>query len=363
MNERHLEEAFAPVPAMVLDHIDEALTEVHVMDRKHRKPATALVFAIALMLALAGTAVATGIRWGMFDFLALGDNIGEALPEAREAIQTTVEQQGGELDDAVFTVREALYDNKTLWLMIDVVPTEADTLILSLNARPSLPASRLAPELPEDVALEQWAEENGYARMTLVDLECDSGWSPFERTSYWQEDGTVTIMLAGSYERENDGIVVLNCSAMQWRRDNGRWRSTELTVTIGPGNEPLWTVEWTGEAAFPGTEIVVESVTLTGTVVGMYVEICCTCPETEEWYEHPWLYPVDEQGKRQLWGAGSGISSTASGYQTVSSDKRLEENRWLLCSSYAALAEPPETLRLGGMLGHERLSAIEISLK
>lgn len=378
MNDWHLEKAFAPTPQVVLSHMDEALEEVHTMKQTHRKPTAVLILAIVLVLAMAGGAIAASLRWGMSDFLAKGYRIGNLLPEAREAIQTSVPQEGGALEGITFTLQEALCDSRYAWLVFDVTTSEEDTLLVFGGMSTNLPASQLSPDLPEDVTIAQWAADSGYARITTVRLEQE--WNTkdefiLERLDWhWQPDGTVSVIVMGPYTKQEPGDLRFICRAMPWWSNGAEqhpFQEAPITVTIAPG-KPLWTADWSGSAMLPDSDITIEHIELVGTIASMYCEITYVGAQDRLEKDSPlveWLRLVDEQGQQLMWGAGTGLSDirTEKGVETHGIKLPLDNNRFMLATTYAALPEPPETLRICGIRteGSEtvHLGIVEIPLE
>ena len=371
MNERHLEDAFVPMPPVVLDHIDEAFKEVHTMNQKYRKPAMAVVLTIVAVLALAGTAVAAGIRWGALDFISAVDIAEEALPEARDALRTSIPQEGGVTDWAVFSLRESLSDGQYTWLVFDVTPTDKDTLLVTGGLSPNLPASSYSPELPEDVTLAQWVEISGdYARIMAVTIKPEQEeyvYTADDKTSWHSEaDGAVSIMLRLADEPEEDGTHAFVCNVMPWWSNETDVRAPQkvtLTAHIEHGGEPLWTAKWTGQMPIPDSGIVVEEVELAGTVVGMYCQITYSAPNASN-HLYPWLYPVDEQGHRLEWAAGNTFVRFDGVIQSTNHIKMLEDGQYQSYGSFAPLSEMPESLWISGVMnGDHWLEDVEIPLQ
>lgn len=363
MNDRHLEEAFAPMPRVVLDHIDEALKEVQAMNQKHRKPTMALVFAILLALAMAGGAVAAGMNWNALDFLSRGHDSGAALPEARDLVQTEIPQTGGLLEEAVFTVEEAMCDGYDAYVVFSVKPAHEDTLLVTSQSFSSAPASRFIPELPDDVSLAQWAEENGYARVEAIRLTHDDqsqgdGFDWEESSIRRQEDGTYRIMLKGKYQSPDAQDVTFRCHTVtRWRKDAGESirAAAELTATLDPAPEPLWVREWEGEAEIPGTGVTIEKIVLTGTPIAMHTEITHK-GEGSRFITQ--IHLLDDEGNPLKGGAGNGIGRETKGPQYFSYGDRYEIDfsfdpstrtvfsRILDYYRYEATAEPPTHLNV-----------------
>lgn len=360
MNDWRLEDAFAPVPDVVQEHIDKAIMEVHNMNQKHRKPMLAVALIVVLALALGSTAVATSTQWGIFDFFSWGSNKGQALPEASDALRTDVTQQGGKMEAATFTLRETLCDGRYAWLAFDVIPSDAHTLLLTWDDSIYAPANDYSPELPKDMTLQKWAQENGYYRIMRVDMYAQER-EPWQNASWHrQADGSYTVLMMKEFASAEGSDLAFTCvlypiwditSSKQTREQ----RAT-VTVTLEPSIDPLWTEEWTGETAIPDTDIVIERVTLTGTAIATYVEIVYTASEIH------WLYPRDENDKRMLYSLGI-VSNTKTGIMTTSHMYQLDKGRYVSAGLYTALPEPLESLRIGGMhrTTNERLESIVIS--
>lgn len=371
MNGWPLEKAFAPVPAIVREHIDEALTEVKSMNQKHTKPMMVLALTAMIVLALAGTAVAAGIRWGALDFFSAGVFDGEVLPEAGDALQTDIRQEGGMTDWAVFTLREALCDGYFTWLVFDVTPTAEETLLvtgMSVNAA----ANIYSPELPEHMALAQWAEENGYAHIVAVTVEQqkparDKRFGQPRISWHREADGALSIMYQVPYDPEAREQT-FTCSAMMgWEKDGSvrMPRSADLAVTLASGNEPLWTVEWQGEVMIPDSDIVVEEIRLVETVVGLYSEIICSAANLEG--ELPWLYLVNEQGRMLELSVGFTFNAQEGQSVSTGGTEKRDDGRYWSHGSYAAMAKPPEVVSVACKLFNKetsmrQLESVEIQL-
>lgn len=357
MNDLHLEDAFAPVPQVVRDHLDDALTEVRQMNRKHRKP-MALAVAIALALVMTGGAVAAGLNWSALDFLSQEDDSGLALPEASDLVQTDIPQSGGVMEEAIFTVEEAMCDGYDAYVVFSVKPAHEHTLLVTGQNFSSAPASRFIPELPDDVSMAEWAEANGYARVESIrlthdDLSQGDGFDWEEESVRRQEDGTYRIMLKGKYQSKDTRQVTFNCHTVtRWTKDGSQSvrAETELTATLAPAPEPLWVREWEGEVEIPGAGITIEKIVLTGTPLAMHTEI--THRGEGSRFLHR-MHLVDDEGNRLKGSAGNGIGSQTKGPQYFSYGDRYEIDfsfdpstrtvfsRILDYYRYEAMPEPP----------------------
>ena len=363
MNERHLEEAFAPMPQVVLDHIEEALEEVQAMNQKHRKPPMALVLAIVLALAMAGGAVAAGISWNALDFLSRGWETGQALPEVQELVQTNIPQSGGVMEEAIYTVEEAMCDGYDAYVVFNVKPVHEDTLLVFGQSLSSAPASRFIPELPDDVSIAEWAEENGYTRIEAIrlihdDVSLDDGFDWQETSVRRQEDGTFRIMLKGKYQATEAQEVTFSClTVTRWAKDGSKTvRAKEpLTATLAPAPEPLWTREWEGEVEIPGAGITIEKIVLTGTPIAMHAEITHSGDGSRYLVM---MYLLDDEGNHRKWSAGTGIGWETEKHQSLGDRYDVDTDfdyysdpdrifiRLIDYYSYEAQAEPPTMLTI-----------------
>lgn len=363
MNERSFEKAFAPVPQVVLDHIDEALEAVQAMNRKRRKPTYALVFAIVLALAMAGGAVAAGINWNALDFLSRGLETGAALPEVRDLVQTNIPQSGGAMDEAIYTMEEAMCDGYDAYVVFSVKPTHEDTLLVYGQSTSSAPASRFFPELPSDISIAEWAEKKGYTRIEAIrlthnNITLDDGFVWSESSVHCEEDGTFRFMLKGRYHATEPQEITFSCHTVtRWTKDGSKTvrAVTELTATLEPAPAPLWTREWEGEAEIPGTGIVIEKIVLTGTPIAMHAEITHSGDGSRYLVM---MYLLDDDGNHRKWSAGTGIGWETTHHQSLGERYDVDADfnyysdpdrifiRLIDYYDYEATADPPTRLTI-----------------
>ena len=116
----------------------------------HRKPVRLgfyrLAAAIAIICALsAGIALTLSNTWGILDFLSGRRADVTVLPEASAIVQTEVPQEGNQTDIAAFTVREAVYDGQSVFIVLDVKPSSPDYLLLGPDVYPSDHIASMGP--------------------------------------------------------------------------------------------------------------------------------------------------------------------------------------------------------------------------
>ena len=358
MNDRNLEDAFAPIPDVVLNRIDGALEEVRAMNQKHRRPTMMIVLVALLILAVGGSAAATSSQWGLFDFFTQGNNKGQTLPEASGFLRTDGSLQGGKADAATIVLRESLCDGRYAWMVFDITPSDEHTLFILTEDRINATASEFSPELPSDMTLADWAKENGYYRimrvfMTTEDWQQEVAW-------HRETDGSYTVLAMAECAIKGNAVLNLTCSLYPvWDISTNKQtidQQIPIQVTLEPSIDPLWTAEWTGQASIPDTDIVLEQVTLTSTVIATYIEITYTASEMH------WLYPQDETGKRMLYSPGI-LSKTREGIMTTSHMYQVSKGRYRCTGLYTPMPESPEELLIGGVhrTSNQRLESVAIT--
>lgn len=109
-----------------------------------KKSIGALVLAVVLVLALAATALAVARQIGLLDFVQHHD--AERGEDAAGMILREIEQEGGEMERAVVTVREASYDGYQVHFVLAVQPKEEGVALMEEMDRdiPMLKAEALA---------------------------------------------------------------------------------------------------------------------------------------------------------------------------------------------------------------------------
>ena len=127
----------------------------HAPWRARRGSAYVAAAVIITLLLGAVTALAFTNNWGIVEFFRIGSGNSSVLPEAVDIIQPNPVQDGGIVDivaseqsqsgvkpaaqvevsnQVIFSVREAVFDSISVYLVIEVQPTNPDCLVLAMDA-------------------------------------------------------------------------------------------------------------------------------------------------------------------------------------------------------------------------------------
>ena len=125
MNEHELEDRLHHERIILPEGFDGRQEAVlfRAMEQKRRPVQRAFVLAVALALLICATALAA-------DGLGLAFFWQSASPEAEALVEKRIPQSGGQLDDATFTVREAVFDGNTLQAVVAVQAAEGKRAVM-----------------------------------------------------------------------------------------------------------------------------------------------------------------------------------------------------------------------------------------
>jgi hypothetical protein len=128
------EQAFGSVPAGFAYRVKETVQKMESGGIRVKRRFLPIIAFIVLMLA--GTALALN-SLGLLTTLT--DNLRAFLqPEAMTMVQRSIAQSGGKLPSASFTVEEAIYDGRQIYVLIRVHANDpAKTLLIDSDAEPS----------------------------------------------------------------------------------------------------------------------------------------------------------------------------------------------------------------------------------
>lgn len=159
-----------------------------------------IVFA-SLMTLLIATAAAAGY-WGLTHFWK------DASSDAVALIESNITQAGGELDDATFVVREAVFDGKTLQAVLTIQATDGRVAVL-----------------------ENW---NDNVRDNCVRVDCWLGTIENQKgitgciDGQYDQEGTLTLYISETLEKELDvdrAHISLGCATMTANHE--RWSNRQ----------------------------------------------------------------------------------------------------------------------------------------
>lgn len=160
----------------------------------------AIVFA-SLMTLLIATAAAAGY-WGLTHFWK------DASPDAVALIESGISQTGGELDDATFVVREAVFDGKTLQAVLTIQATDGRVAVLE--------------------------NQNDNVRDNCVRVDCWLGAIENQKgitgciDGQYDQEGTLILYISETLEKELDvdrAHISLGCATMTANHE--RWSNRQ----------------------------------------------------------------------------------------------------------------------------------------
>ncbi|HIQ63191.1 MAG: hypothetical protein UFE80_06530 [Christensenellales bacterium] len=190
MNEHELEDRLHHERIILPEGFDGRQEAVlfRAMEQKRRPVQRAFVLAVALALLICATALAA-------DGLGLAFFWGDASPDAESLVERGVPQSGGQLDDATFTVREAVFDGNTLQAVVAVQAVEGKRAVMQ-GYHGNVSADGVLVDCGEEGSIE-WAEE---------------------------EDGTLLLYISQAiFSEEAQLSVTWPCSTALASADGSRW--------------------------------------------------------------------------------------------------------------------------------------------
>ena len=322
-----------------------------------RKLSVGLVIVLALLL-MSVTALAAAGLWGVIDFT--GRYGTKLLDNAADTVQTGIPQHGGQGELVSFTLREAICDGQAAYMVFDVTPMDQGMLLVMDDIGPDEPALCLGKGYPEDMTVAEYAESKGYTRIIRVgvgeayDENGHADFDIFSREGVMTENGlTLSALGEGSFDETAEMTFDL------WVIDAMAEEVVELvplTATLHV-DEPVWTTSASVSIDYPEAGVRIDSVEMTGTVMGIYSKVTFT--ETDQaiydGYDLGfWLEILDENGKRMDSGAlaQGGMSNPDENGQAHYTD------------SLQALTEAPTTIgiRAYSCWTKERCEAITVTL-
>lgn len=199
-----------------------------------KKFSLSIAFALVACLLLATVAFAAASQMGMFDFVR-GWGQSEVLPEAEQLVLTEFEGATTQQEMATFSIRDAIFDGRNVFLTVEVKPTDKKTLFLGLDAYPGAPAHELVgEERGGDMTVEEYAIANGmtktYTASIRVDMEDKDGGAGYE--IFLEEDGTLVFIINCMYMGDNtDKVDIdLTCSTVPYESDGTNMDERESSV-------------------------------------------------------------------------------------------------------------------------------------
>ena len=361
-----LERAFGRADAEFERTIIDTLDALEAREKeKHMKRKLGFTVAIALaaMLVLTAIGYAAASSGGLLERLSSSFwNHPQVLPKATAIVQSNLEQEGGETSDAVFRVREAVFDGCHIFMTVAIQPKDAHTLLLGVDSAPYMPVSDFRADwIAEDhQRIGAWAEENGYTELLNTNIGADF----IDSKDYQLEpDGTLVYLIIGSLGNDlTEGYpktldVTLRCQTMPYMErelvpDRDALKEAELRFTLAASGY-FAGAEYTAPFDIPEVGVRMESVKLTATALSVYAEVTYTVTDVDKYlddegYSGLWFRIVDADGNELpngVYGGGSiewvdREQASAKEFKTENGDRFVQ--RWDL----EAMESLPDTIRL-----------------
>lgn len=300
-----LKKAFGEADAGFVSNVYRTLENIRA--NESRKPVRKAGFSLAVVVTVicilsAGTVLALTNSWGILDFIN-GRTQSQVLPDAAGMVQKDVVQSGWQTGFGTFKVREAIYDGKNVYLVVDVKPSDPKYLLLGTDASPNDPIAAMGPffsEIPGTIA--DYARDNN-----LEMINTSVGISGVNSVDYLlNEDGTLVYMINGSY---TSGLaqadIEVNCAVAPFVSRDGRMvidseniqRSTFSVTLTNSGVKG--TVTSTGPVEYSDFGVRVDKVTLIGSSLAIYANVEYSVIDHEKFAQVKdglWFDFVDHEG-------------------------------------------------------------------
>ncbi len=276
------------------------------------------ILAAAFVMVFGTTAFAAVRYWGLSDFFAVS---GKEIPkEAIPLIETDVQQDALQNDLIHFKVREAICDNKAVYVVIEARPANTEQyLLVPMDAYYTDPVLTLGLDADDGETISQYAARNN-KQMLYVNASLSNNGTYITHSADFttEEDGTVAFILKGDNISSIDDMT-LTCDTTVYPIDlNGKNgeatkgsfdfklsnKSTEEKVSYQQANPTI--VENTG--------VIVDKIEICKSELGVYTELTfhiapdATKDQIELAKSGLWFEYLDKEGNR--WESGlSGIGT------------------------------------------------------
>ena len=330
--------------------LHESVQDVHLSDaaRRHIRLATkeerpvkmkkfvAIALAVVLMLT---TTAAVAAELGLFDFLqkTMGQTV---LPDANNLVQTDAAY--GETDDVTYAIKQAVYDGKSVSLLVEMKAKDEKTFLMSNTWSPDEQIGwyeyfmeGITPN--DERTFVQYAADNGYTRFASASMRIDAG--DESQIEEWN-DNVLTVLY--SFSAEGDELTL----PIEFRSRTYTYDTTyhmdelqripdEITLKAA---DPMWTVSSSESFDAPGFGIRVDGITITGTPVQSYWTLTYTVTDVEIARNLGWNANLVDMNKeyltRGVLGMGGGGLPEKNGQQLTYS------------GTFGAMEQPPTELMI-----------------
>lgn len=323
---------------------DSQLLRLRTKEERAVKKVSGLVIALAAVLLLGMTAALAAHWWGIADFLN-NDDLGGLVTPVDASVQTA---------HATFTVTEQIYDGRGIYMVVNVRPARAGTLLLPGGTPAETQAATLLPGQAGTIA--DWARGQGYDRCAWVAVYAvpEDGVPVYlAQRAHLEPDGTLTLMLSTTGEMYPDilPLTLLCASDTLDRGDTQAWHESpdascsRLSLVLNGGAAAAKTYVSASETVFDQLGITVNQLKLTVTPLATYYEIEYTASAPVTGKREPgWVF-------RFLREDGTGYP--AGGVARISRHTVLDEasGRSLWRGTLEPIADVPEAVTLKGFRG------------
>lgn len=343
-----LKKAFGQADDAFVNNVYHTLAGMQINENRKsvKKTGFRLVAALVIVCMLsAGAVLAVTNAWGILDFLSGRRTDVKVLPEAADIVQKEVSQKGSQTEFGAFAVREAVFDGKNVYIVVDVKPSSPGYLLLGPDASPSDPVGNMGPLFSGKTGtIADYARKNNKAMINtsvvLSGVNCSVDY-------LLEDDGTLVYMLNGSYTGNSaQEEIKMTCVAAPFVSREGtdvidelNRKRTTLSVTL-KNSGTKETVTSATPAIYSDCGVRVDKVMLTGSAMAIYAEIEFTVIDKEKFAETDgglWFEFLDDTGKRVPDGASSSGSVQA-----------VDENHFIQKASLQASEALPGEIILRG---------------
>ena len=327
--------------------LNQSVQDVHLSDdarrairlsAKEERPVRMKKFvAIALaMVMLLTTTAAVAAELGLFDFLQqkMGQTV---LPGANELVQTDVAY--GETDAVTYTIKQAVYDGKSVSLLVEMRAKDEHTFLMGQAWMPDEPIRdyqyfTVGIDPNDERTIAQYAADNGYTRFANTSVEINAG--DYSGLDEWNNN-VLTVLYSFSAEGDELKLPIEYYSRTYTLDATDEPQRIPDTITL-KACAPLWQVSSNESFDAPGFGIRVDGVTITGTPVQSYWTIDYTVTDAETARNTPWNANVVDMDKQYIDG---GVLGMGGGAMPKENGQQLTYT-----GAFKAMEQPPEQLMI-----------------
>lgn len=297
-----------------------------------------LVIALIFVLTLTAS-VGIAEELGLFDFLSrmAGQSV---LPEANDLLQSGVAY--AETDDVTYTVKQAVYDGKSVSLLVEMRAKDDQTFLMGRSWSPDRAVGWYASAIegidPEDTrTLGEYARELGYTRFIEATIENGDTYHCIEE---WNNN--VLTLLCTFDAQGNEVVLDIEYSSSDYMLNTQRIPDRLILTAC----EPLWTVTSNESFDAPEYGIRIDGVTITGTPLQSYFYIDYTVISYQQHNSFGWNATLVDTGKEPLPAGVLGLGSSNGAYTVGMHMARWGGQHMTWHGTFGAMEQPPTELMI-----------------